>query len=1193
MKKKISKTLVLALAFTSLAVPSYAEDSYAVEVSDNLIGDYTVEELEGTINDFTVQESEGLVQATGKKFTLSATLNSQSDILTLNWDSLGNKKKYLYQVYEQCEGDEEGTYQSIGVLREIKVLEIYSVESTLKEYVEKYGQTKIKCDAMSVAEFNVDPSVIWNYDVIVIGEDEQDLTTQSQSKVEKYIDEGNVVLNFKASHMNGNNSEEKEENLTYLINKILHVAKSMEDTSLDVHRQDLIGPTTPTIINSNVNFSNGTATLELASEDQGNTYKYYVEGVDTSKDRVYQSNVVSIALTSGLKGYSIVVDNNPETIPDDTIETDTNHYVIAFDKTKPTYIHIKAIDNVGNVSNVLHHEIKDLIPPTMPSVEKVNDTLKLVPGVDRESGVAKHEYRLNDGEWQTWESDMDLKALEDGKYTLEVKAIDYAGNESEIYKVDFKITYKQVAEATKAVEKVEENFTVEDYKHAKELVDALDEGDIKDALKERLDKVAEMHSDELLLDEMEEIKEKLSDESTSDKEFKEVAQHFEKIKDKVNTVTDEAIKERIEELIDEIEEIIANKKYHLTEETFDLTVTPKPEDNNVDLDWTPATDDPLLDYTYRIYSQKNDGSFQSIPAIDTVKVLEIHPNQSHLKRWVREYDTIGKISCSTISIEDFMTKPEVAWKYDVIVFGFDDSYMGKDLDEASTEVVRQFIEAGKGVLFSHDTLATFIPKPNLRSLASYLNLETIGGDKYKVQTEAYIAQTGGIVNYPYMVGKLGDGLTLPSTHPLYQVPSGDVWVRYDLDNQFYLTTWNNCAMIQTGHKPAETNESEQRLLLNTIYYLAQITDQTSWNDYMGQDVDKPTTPELSNIQTETPNSELSLDMLSEDQGTSYNYYVEATCVQDNTKISTTTKSALMISGLQGYSIAIDEEEGTIPDDEIETTENSYAVLADFTKPFYVHVKAIDNVGNSSDTVHYYYTDTLPPTMPSLVMEEDVLKLIPGEDYGFGIDKQLYSVNDSEWQEWRGDINLLELEDGEYTFIVKATDKAQHESESYTYVINITCHQDAVDTAQKLDACKLVFEDETVTEEELENTLAEFEELKSEARRLASIDSSLLEKVAEIEEILIQREAKAEEDAPVIEDIAEAEKVPVTEETTEAEKAPVTEETTETEKAPVTEDTKEGEENTWWVNNEKGWVNNEVGWVDNQTGWKNNEVAGEN
>lgn len=69
----------------------------------------------------------------------------------------------------------------------------------------------------------------------------------------------------------------------------------------------------------------------------------------------------------------------------------------------------------------------------------------------------------------------------------------------------------------------------------------------------------------------------------------------------------------------------------------------------------------------------------------------------------------------------------------------------------------------------------------------------------------------------------------------------------------YLTTWNNCALIQTGHSNGSATADEQKLLMNTLFYLAQRTHKTSWSDHMGQDLAAPEKPKLMNLELNEKN----------------------------------------------------------------------------------------------------------------------------------------------------------------------------------------------------------------------------------------------------------------------------------------------------------------------------------------------------
>ena len=65
----------------------------------------------------------------------------------------------------------------------------------------------------------------------------------------------------------------------------------------------------------------------------------------------------------------------------------------------------------------------------------------------------------------------------------------------------------------------------------------------------------------------------------------------------------------------------------------------------------------------------------------------------------------------------------------------------------------------------------------------------------------------------------------------------------DMSLKYYLTTWNNTAMIQTGHSNGESTEDERKVLANTLFYLKQLTKKTEVLDNSARDIADPNKPE--------------------------------------------------------------------------------------------------------------------------------------------------------------------------------------------------------------------------------------------------------------------------------------------------------------------------------------------------------------
>ena len=76
-----------------------------------------------------------------------------------------------------------------------------------------------------------------------------------------------------------------------------------------------------------------------------------------------------------------------------------------------------------------------------------------------------------------------------------------------------------------------------------------------------------------------------------------------------------------------------------------------------------------------------------------------------------------------------------------------------------------------------------------------------------------------------------------------------------MNSKYYLTTWNNTAMIQTGHSNGESTEDERKVLANTLFYLKQLTHKTEILDNSARDIADPNKVEgISTIVNENNNT---------------------------------------------------------------------------------------------------------------------------------------------------------------------------------------------------------------------------------------------------------------------------------------------------------------------------------------------------
>ncbi len=268
---------------------------------------------------------------------------------------------------------------------------------------------------------------------------------------------------------------------------------------------------------------------------------------------------------------------------------------------------------------------------------------------------------------------------------------------------------------------------------------------------------------------------------------------------------------------------------------------------------------------------------------------------------------------------------------------------------------------------------------NLFSTVSFETSADLPTDSYWPMGDTVKLSKGGLLsNYPFNIGKIGDTFTIPMNHGLSVFGKGDVWMQtvnptghgsYKFNeitnspstgakgtNNFYVHTYNNTAIINSGHSFPNVSQAEVRIIANTLYYLAQLTSDTSCDDHKGQDFAKPDKVNINNVSSDDKNLKVTYSKPN-DNGTQYEYYVKASDGDSTNDITSNTVSVINTSGIAGYSYVVDNIENTEPDNKIITTDSSISVPLsglDLIKPIYVHIRAIDNAGNASETTHYEY-----------------------------------------------------------------------------------------------------------------------------------------------------------------------------------------------------------------------------------------------
>ncbi|WP_407873341.1 fibronectin type III domain-containing protein [Paenibacillus melissococcoides] len=163
--------------------------------------------------------------------------------------------------------------------------------------------------------------------------------------------------------------------------------------------------------------------------DNGTTYSYKIRGLSKNAPPTAFSAPVPITVTTGVKGYAVVVDQNPSTVPTAVNVTGTSLTVEP--QNGNFFAHIAAVDHQGNMSNVVHVPYVDHVPPQLNVIAdhthwSQGPVILRATAADYETGL-KHIV-LPDGSLVTGET-AQYVAQANGTYTFQ--AVDNAGNITE------------------------------------------------------------------------------------------------------------------------------------------------------------------------------------------------------------------------------------------------------------------------------------------------------------------------------------------------------------------------------------------------------------------------------------------------------------------------------------------------------------------------------------------------------------------------------------------------------------------------------------------------------------------------------------------------------------------------------------------------------------------------------------------
>lgn len=145
-----------------------------------------------------------------------------------------------------------------------------------------------------------------------------------------------------------------EDEIKVLANTMFYLKQRTIYTSVtDNSSQDFAAPDAPTLTLQGVNSKNE-VTIGTTANDNGTTYSFKVEARDRYDytKLIATSNEIKLTVTTGVKGYYYVADNNETNDFDITNARYTETNVIALGQTDGKHLHVKAVDVAGNVGPV-------------------------------------------------------------------------------------------------------------------------------------------------------------------------------------------------------------------------------------------------------------------------------------------------------------------------------------------------------------------------------------------------------------------------------------------------------------------------------------------------------------------------------------------------------------------------------------------------------------------------------------------------------------------------------------------------------------------------------------------------------------------------------------------------------------------------------------------------------------------------
>lgn len=190
------------------------------------------------------------------------------------------------------------------------------------------------------------------------------------------------------------------------------------------------------------------------------------------------------------------------------------------------------------------------------------------------------------------------------------------------------------------------------------------------------------------------------------------------------------------------------------------------------------------------------------------------------------------ISIDTIDIGSFNTRyhSQINGTYDMVIFGFADSYNNTNITAGAAQSVVSFINSKQGVMFTHDTV--FRENNNwvnyfMDATGQKAPQTNLGLNAPNTSRTTHKVNEGLMTAYPYQLGReIGIALTHnqyytldledPAVIPWYNITGSSRDIN-DSWNHYYTYSKGNITYSGTGHTSNNFPTEEKELFVNTMY----------------------------------------------------------------------------------------------------------------------------------------------------------------------------------------------------------------------------------------------------------------------------------------------------------------------------------------------------------------------------------------